>query len=214
MVNGKFLVEYNLPFTCEGFVNQVEKLPDYSYIRKVDDLVEKDCTYFPSFVNFFYKTTVLQNKLLSHFEYAQVYIDKFFEIKNENELIYKNKVYSRDGLLWHIYRTYPSLIRDFHFYLFLNTDSFFEFVKYTTEDDLRKKIDITVSVNSVEYYLRLFVNTKKSNEYYKNKNSKVDNANVIDVGLDLNDAYKTKNNYVLYSRKYINRIKEEITKNK
>jgi hypothetical protein len=94
------------------------------------------------------------------------------------------------------------------------SDSFFEFVKYTTEDDLRKKIDITVSVNSVEYYLRLFVNTKKSNEYYKNKNSKVDNANVIDVGLDLNDAYKTKNNYVLYSRKYINRIKEEITKNK
>ena len=72
--------------------------------------------------------------------------------------MYNRKKYKKEALIVRILRTYPSLIRDFHFYLLLMEDGYFQDVIYFCKIDIKGN-DIVIRCNNNEYVLSLFVDT-------------------------------------------------------
>lgn len=207
IVNGKLNTtpEWNVKKIYE----EVLSLETYTYSSYYDNELEKDCTYFYPFQKFFLQQTLLANKLLSHNSFATQYEAHHTKILNETYIQVHNKNYSGEGLKSHIQRTYPSLIRDFHFYYLLIESGQFKEVKYCYDLDTKQKIDIAlITQDDKQINLRLFVDTPKSKFYYEQKNNAKDKS-TFDLPLRFGEAFKTPNGYYLYTRKHVKMILNE-----
>ena len=81
------------------------------------------------------------------------------------------------GLIGRLSRTYPSLIRDYHFYLMCNDSKFFENVLYDSYDDMCNRADVKLKYAGQIFNIQLFLDTKNSKKWRSQKNEKYDNAN-------------------------------------
>ena len=73
--------------------------------------------------------------------YFEMYTDKI-KVVDEN-VVMGGTSYNLNALKARILRTYPSLLRDFHFYLMLKECNSFDKVTYSCADDI-KGTDITI----------------------------------------------------------------------
>ena len=73
--------------------------------------------------------------------YFEIYTDKI-KVIDENAVM-GGTSYNLNALKARILRTYPSLLRDFHFYLMLKECNSFDKVTYSCADDI-KGTDITI----------------------------------------------------------------------
>ena len=136
---------------------------------------------------------------------------------NANELVisgeqvlYRNRTFKKLDLDARILRTYPSLIRDYHFYLMLLKEKFFDKVVYSCKNDIAGK-DLIVQHKGKEYVVSLFVKTRRSNFFKGIKNAfrHKYGANEIQVPLDLNAAEKC-GDFFVYDIKHVEIIKRTI----
>ena len=116
---------------------------------------------------------------------------------------YSGKKFDMDALAGRILRTYPSLIRDFDFYLLLFESNKFEQVIYSCEKDIEGK-DIIIKNHGNEYTVSLFVDTVRSNSFKKINNlfRHKDLGNEIKLPLNLKQARRC-GDFMLYSKKDI-----------
>lgn len=160
-----------LTLTSESLEDTVEMYPYSGENRVKDELVER--TQLPpialAFYSFLYEfNTVPTPEVLIEDYLAQ---DYFSEVsQNEYAVSYgtTNTVISKEGLIARILRTYPSLLRDLHFYLMAVESELFEGVWYSLDDDFKKGIDIKVRYNGKWYKIALLQNTRRS-VFYRNK---------------------------------------------
>lgn len=127
---------------------------------------------------------------------------------NANELVisgeqvlYRDRTFKKLDLDARVLRTYPSLIRDYHFYLMLLKENCFDKVVYSCKNDIAGK-DLIVQHKGKEYVVSLFVKTRRSNFFKGIKNAfrhKYD-KNEIQVPLDLNSAEKCGDFFVYSTR--------------
>jgi len=107
----------------------------------------------------------------------------------------------KKALLGRLSRTYPSLLRDIHFYHVLKESEKFDNVLYNLRYDLFGKVDIFVQQHGVAYGLQLRTKTANSNKYYikkPNRHAIPAKSVLLDLPIDLSQAksIKTKKNWL------------------
>lgn len=119
----------------------------------------------------------------------------------------ETRVMSREGLEARILRTYPSLLRDLHFYLMSYESGLFEGVWYSLDDDFKKGIDIKVRYNGKWFNVALLQNTRRSIFFRNRKKTRHNgsNADVIYVELDPQDSKKC-GDYYLFTKAHVKMV--------
>jgi len=129
-----------------------------------------------------------------------------------------NTIELKKALIGRLSRTYPSLLRDIHFYHVLKESGKFENVLYNLKYDLQGKVDIYIKHEGISYGLQLRTKTKNSDKYYKkkpNRGSIDPRAVLIDLPISLDDAFEVKTkkqSLKLYGEKQIEQVLNEILK--
>ena len=212
MNNEVFLLK-NTGITLEQCIVQIKDIKYDVYYDpyrcEKDDMVEN--TQFPPIIFAFYSFIFYKHKIPT----PEELIDNYFSINGkeittyENNVIYRGIKYKRNALIGRILRTYPSLIRDFHFYLLLVKENCFDKVIYSCKTDIEGK-DIIIKHKGKEYQISLFVKTRRSNLFKNIKNKfRHKYSNEIQIPLDLEHIEKT-GDFFLYSKQHIDTVKKHI----
>lgn len=101
-----------------------------------------------------------------------------------------------------LYRAYPSLIRDIHFYTLCSNDPRFDDVKYSTEVD-KQGVDLIVSRGGKRFAVRLHNNSEAASNWAKTKEIAGDFVAVIDIVLDNPNRVGDFNLYTTQSLDYL-----------
>ena len=212
MNNEVFLLK-NAGITLEECLSQIKSIKYDAYYGpyrcEKEDSVEN--SQFPPIIFAFYSFVFYNQKIPT----PEELIDNYFSIyANEimvcgDNIIYKGDEYKKKALIGRILRTYPSLIRDFHFYLMLVRENCFDKVIYSCKTDIQGK-DIIIKHKGKEYQISLFVKTRRSN-FFKDIKNKIRHkySNEIKIPLELDHKEKT-GDFFLYSKRHIDTVKKHI----
>ncbi len=198
---------------CEKQMRLIKYDEFYDHYRSFRDDNGVENTQFPSIIFSFYNIIFCQNKMPSPQdllkEYYELYDDQI--TINGSKVYYNGNEYSKECLDARILRTYPSLVRDYHFYLMLVESKTFDKVIYSCKTDISGK-DILIIHNDKQYEVSLFVETKRGNFFKNIKNAyRHKYANEIQLPLNLKTAEKC-GDFFVYSVCHIEKIKKSILK--
>ena len=123
---------------------------------------------------------------------------------------FNNQEFNVSGLKCRILRTYPSLIRDIHFYYFLLESKKFDDVKYSLKKDLNGT-DLTISKNGIEFCVSIFIDSLRSNGYKIQKEGRHNYSTVKEIRLNVVFKEMDKvGEFYLLGEKHLNHIEEVI----
>lgn len=184
----------------------------YSEYRDYKDENGVEKTQFPP-INFVFYKYVFENDSIPS---PQNVIDSYFELYEDNIKVVDGNaemngvIYNLNALKARILRTYPSLLRDFHFYLMLKECNSFDKVTYSCADDI-KGIDITIVHRNQKYIVSLFTDTKRSWSFKKIKNifRHRYGKNEIKVPMVLDEADKC-GDFMLYKKSDVKNVTDKI----
>ena len=194
---------------CEEQMRQIDYDRFYDAYRshRDEDGVEK--TQFPSIIYAFYSIVFNFNKIPTPTDLLNEYysLNATELIINGDLVLYRSRSFKKLDLDARVLRTYPSLIRDYHFYLMLVKENCFDKVIYSCKNDIAGK-DLVVQNEGKEYVVSLFVKTRRSNFFKGIKNAfrHQYGKNEIQVPLDLNTADKC-GDFFVYSKRDVDAIK-------
>lgn len=202
--------------TCETLEQKLEEMKYTGEKRVVDDKVEN--LLLPPIALTFYSLIydmgnvptedLLIEEYLGQEEYFGYLPDEKIEVTYNGVVT----VVSMDGLISRILRTYPSLIRDFHFYLMSSESGLFEAVKYSFIDDYKNKIDLKIKYKEEWHNVGLMLGSKRSIFYRFKKRFRHKPVDVIYIELDKKDAHWV-GDFMLYTRNHINELWRQIKHN-
>lgn len=182
---------------------------------------EFDDVKIPPIISSFYTYLFLQNKIPSSDELISLYILQYFKPLKENLYLIKEEYdqtneriqFELNVIKARVLRTYPSLIRDFHFYLLCCESDHFEKVYYSLKTDFYEGIDIEVIYKKEKYGISLHTKTKESLHFKKRKYNRHDYKGIkeIDLTLPLNPQ-KMTGSFFLYEPAHVDEILQTIHK--
>ena len=186
----------------------------YSKYREYKDEHGVEKAQFPP-INFVFYKFVFENDSVPS---PREVLDSYFELYSEKVKVSDDSVvvcgtsYNLPALKARILRTYPSLLRDFHFYLMLKECGSFDKVTYSCADDI-KGMDIIIVHKKKKYIVSLFTDTKRAWNFKKIKNifRHKYGQNEIKVPMVLNEADKC-GDFMLYKDKNIKYVQKYILK--
>ena len=166
----------------------------YSRYKNIKDENNVERAKFPPVNYAFFAYTFGHAKVPDTVELQKIYFEMYknsFAKMDGERIRYKDRVFSFPALQGRILRTYPSLVRDFHFYLLLCEDGGFEKGIYSCKNDINGR-DIIIKHKGREHEVSLFVETSRSLYFkeVKNKYRHEYGGNEIRVPLNLNKAAK------------------------
>lgn len=214
-MNGEGYLLKDLPHSLEDCEKEMRAINYDSFYDKYrtcrdEDGVER--TQFPSIIYAFYNIIFSFNKIPTPTELLNGYYSLNSQelILQGAQVVYKNRSFKKMDLDARVLRTYPSLIRDYHFYLMILQEDCFDKVIYSCKNDIEGK-DIIIKHQGVEYIVSLFVKTQRSSLFKKIKNSVRHDygVNEIQMPLDLNTAKKC-GDFFVYSDKELDILKQAI----
>lgn len=169
IIRGEVIVKKPLTYTSAALEKELS-LTKYNadYIFKH---TEADRVFIPSMAIPFYYFIFLHGRIPKEREFYDIYMTLYsggWRITKE-DYSYLEDLYVKEI----IHRSYPSFVRDFHFYLLLNEDPFFDTVWYSVRSDVADGIDIYVEKAGELYTIGLFLESAKSRKYLEQKMSSV-----------------------------------------
>lgn len=156
----------------------------------------------------FYSYVYASNRVPSEMDLMESYLnqEEFFAYVPNNmvQVSYSNKTSTvpLDALIARILRTYPSLVRDLHFYLMAHESGLFSAVRYSVGADFKEGVDIKVQHNGKWYNIGLYVATKRSLFYKSKKLFRHHPVDMINLELHPNEAHIV-GNFMLYAKEHI-----------
>ena len=203
----------DIDLTLEQCEFQIKKI-DYEFFYEPYKHIKEEKaenTKFPSIIYAFYSLVFSSNQVPA----PQILIDTYFslysgQIQYDGETVfYAGQTFKKSAVIGRILRTYPSLVRDLHFYLMLVQAHCFDEVIYSCKTDVSGK-DILIRHNHKEYELSLYVDTTRSRKFKSIKNLFRHNYNnEIKLPLSLNSARKI-GDFFVYSQKDIQTVKQQV----
>jgi hypothetical protein len=135
----------------EGQIAGFQLIFDQTRNQKVEWAIK-----LPMFVPSFYEFVKANNTVPSQNEYWAFYVEK-----NRDYLVNLNlSQEEKNGVRARVFRTYPSLVRDLHFGLYLKDNNLFSTVFYNEVLDIEYGIDLVVELMGERVGLNLFAKTK------------------------------------------------------
>lgn len=216
-MNGEGYLLKDLSLSLSQYEEQMRQIrydQFYDRYRTHRDEYGVEKTQFPSIIFAFYNIVFSQNKI----PHPADLLSEYYTINSGELLVDGDKVsyhgtsFNKMDLDARILRTYPSLIRDHHFFLMLTSEGCFDRVIYSCKNDIAGK-DIVIQHKSKEYIISLFVQTKRSTFFKRIKNvfRHVYQSKEIPLPLNLDTASRCGDFYV-YSDEDIARVKSTILK--
>lgn len=210
---GYLLKELSLSLSdCETQIKQIDYESFYKAYRNCKDENGVEKTQFPSIIFAFYSVVFSKHIIPTPSELLDEYYMSNSDVLfvNGKSIVYQNQCFKKSDLDARILRTYPSLVRDYHFFLMLVEEQCFDKVIYSCKNDISGK-DVIIQHHGKEFILSLFVKTKRSNFFKKIKNTFRHNYgnNEIQMPLNLNAARKCGDFYV-YGSDDVIRVKSKI----
>ena len=216
-MNGEGYLLKDLSLSFEEYEKQLRQI-DYDRFydkyrsHRDENGVEK--TQFPSIIFAFYNIVFTQCKVPRPVDLLEeYYLLNETELHIDGEIVtYQSRQFKKTDLDARILRTYPSLIRDHHFFLMLSKEGCFDKVIYSCKNDIAGK-DIIVQHQGKEYCISLFAKTTRSNFFKQIKNAfrHVYSSTEIPLSLDLAHARKCGDFYV-YGSEDVSNVKSVILK--
>lgn len=158
---------------------------------------------FPPFNLVFYRYIINNNCLPDAEQFIDECLSAYF---TGDDLVYKIKINGYDTATAHdllslkgrIGRTYPSLIRDFHFYLLCSESGKFQKVEFSLRSDFFDGYDLKVTQHDQLFYVSLHVATLRGDYFKQRKYERhaYAAANEIVLRLDLNKMEKINDIFV------------------
>lgn len=189
---------------CERFLNMniidlesyISKL-QYTGVNKVKDVTVENYKFSPFIVSF-YHFIYSYLRIPSESEFIENYY-KLNSIDYTNDYVnIDNSTFSKSSLDARILRTYPSLIRDYHFVILLSEYKELN-VEYSLNDDYYNGLDIKINYNDINYYLSLYINTSRGASFkeQKYKRHNYNDINEIELNVEFNQLKKVGEFYLL-----------------
>lgn len=201
--------------TSEKFKNIVKefKYEDlYAKYKAYKDEKRVEKTKFPAINVAFYKHIFENDTVPSPEGMLELYFDLYSDRVKivEDKVIFNNDEYSLNALKARILRTYPSLIRDFHFYLMVKEANVFDKVTYSCADDINGT-DVAITHQKVKYTVSLYTKTERSLKFkqIKDKFRNQYDENEIRIKLNLSKAYDC-GQIKLYTQSDVDFVKKRI----
>lgn len=190
----------------------------YSGQKRIKDPAVESAR-LPSFVKLFYRFIAEGGCIPNEMFFTETYLNTYFfktkkglyYLKPSYNQMHETQYFTREGLEGRILRAYPSIIRDFHFFLLCVESHKFDRVIYSTYLDLRKGIDLKIIKDNECYAVSLYVETNRSKMYKQQKYKRHDYSGLkeICISLDLSKAKKV-GNFALYGYSAIRNILSRI----
>ena len=144
----------------------------YSYYKgRVADEVEK--ANLPFIMLAFYHYVFVEERVPT----PQDLLDEYYFLNRKSITRYGDDYINFDGRTFQkkdvdarVLRAYPSLIRDLHMFSLLSESKCFDKVSYSFVDDMNGA-DIVITHQGKQFIVSLFVQTKRSQEFKKYKNT-------------------------------------------
>lgn len=202
-------VSRNLDISVIEAESQITKL-NYSGVGlSKDPKVEK--AKLPAFALAFYYHLFSQRSIPTEKEIFDRYISFSGVEEEEDQVIIEDEHYAKEGLRARLLRTYPSLIRDFHFYLLLQDSGHFESVGYSLSKDYYKGLDLSVEHAGVMYHLSVFIQTKRSIKFKEKKYSRHDYQGINEITIPLSfDSMKKLGSIYVCTNEHVKVVLEKI----
>lgn len=168
--------------------------------------------HFPPINIVFYAYIFLEGKVPSPIELIGSYYGYY-----KNELILDGDIvkYAGDSIKKididaRLLRTYPSLVRDIHFYLLLVESEIFDEVRYSTTADLKGK-DIIVKLGDKTAAISLMVGTNRSRKYKRIKNAYRHSYDLPEIVLQLDlSSAAACGDFLIYRESDVHEIKYSV----
>ncbi|MCC9167359.1 hypothetical protein [Pontibacter harenae] len=178
----------------------------------------------PPLVISFYEFVFEHSTLPTDKELVQYYIAYYYKPVSQNPSLVKIKpAYaacgsSRElsvvGVKNRLLRMYPSLVRDLHFMMLCHESGSFSDVYYSVKQDYALGYDLVVKRNNVKVYVRLMVETKRSQEYNSKKFTRHDMSqkNIFELKIRLSPERKL-GEFFLYNKQDLLKLVQHIDAN-
>jgi hypothetical protein len=124
-----------------------------------------------------------------------------------------------EGLQARVYRTYPSLIRDLHFCLFMKEKALLRsnaIVIYNIDLDIEEGIDILLEFKDKLYGINLYTNTSRAihaRTLKSKRHNPFQNVNYVELPVPFKGS-KEVGQFFLYGERELNGLRNLIRKNK
>jgi hypothetical protein len=203
---GEISVTRNLSINSKQLEAQIKQL-NYNGEKKIKDITIEN-TKFPPFIQVFYYHFFAFFKIPTQDEFIQTYFNWLGGVK-DGFVIFLDKKYDAEKLSYRILRTYPSLIRDLHFFYLLNESNRFEKVSYSMQKDYFNGLDLEIVFHGETSYISIFIDSVRGKYFKKMKTKRHDytNINEIEFSVDFNSLSKI-GNILLLNNNHIEEIIE------
>ena len=175
---------------------------------------------FPPFALAFYNLLFRNQRIPEEQELIRFYSECFFSRNKAGETFcrFEGRTFKVDleSFKGRLLRTYPSLIRDYHFFLKCNESNYFDRVAYSLKKDYFEGIDITVFSGKIEKHVSLHTKTRRGNSYKNKKYGRHDysSKNEIVLELDFKKESKKVSDFYLYPDQAVNELIQKVEEEK
>ncbi|SDQ27478.1 hypothetical protein [Flagellimonas zhangzhouensis] len=182
--------------------------------RTVDKEVEN--SNIPYFATTFFHFVFTYDRIPNETELMQHYI-VLNQISEDGQFLqFKAKPLSKNGVENRLLRSYPSLVRDFHFFKLCTESKNFDAVKYSLKVDIEDGVDLMIQQNEKIFCVSIFTQTPRAKKYKDRKNRvRHDYKNCfkqIEFSVDLSSKNIVKvSNFLLLSQTHVALLAKQIT---
>ncbi|AXE16498.1 hypothetical protein DR864_01510 [Runella rosea] len=179
-----------------------------------DPAVEK--ARLPPFALSFYKFIFFKSRLPDETEFWNYYLKQHFT-PAEGDCVQVNikgsvKTFAASSVKARMLRSYPSLVRDFHFYVLCLRSDQFEEVRYSLHRDYFNGIDLCVVYAGVEFQVSILLNSPRAQMYKTQKYKRHEESpqNEVIMLFDLTRYSHEKGKIKLFSEKHVEELLEAL----
>ncbi|MCA0232060.1 MAG: hypothetical protein LCH91_16435 [Bacteroidetes bacterium] len=172
----------------------------------------------PPFALAFYKFLFFKGQIPTEQELWTQYLIAHFGVLDETRIQFFRKgtwrVYKADAVKARLFRSFPSLIRDFHFFVLCQESGRFQEVKYSLRDDYFNGVDLTLTYQNKTFRVAVMLNSERARQFKEQKYSRhaeTDEQEVI-LLFDLPRSEQNKGKIKLFSSQHIQQLITELEK--
>ena len=169
ITNNDTMMNGELTLSIEQWEEQINRIRYESYYEKYKNDKEMENVDIPYFNLPFYMHILMYEEIPTIEEFENNYFKIYRkEIQKDGEqIVCHGHNYPVGSFQGRFLRTYPSLIRDFHFYTMLKQSDYFDEVRWSYDKDTFEGKDIIVKYEGEEFDISLFAETKNG-KFFKN----------------------------------------------
>lgn len=204
------------PITSVEIEKRIATLPYNGERGERNNFVENTLRMPPIILSFyglfFENQTVPEEKELIDHYLKQAFFQKLSD--SEYVVIQEGQKFtiSKNALEARILRTYPSLIRDLHFYCLINESGRFQNVMYSCKEDYYNKIDMKVRLGNKWFNLGMLLDSSRSEFFRQKKQTRHEmTEEVIYIKLSRNNSIRC-GKFWLFTKEHVNVVYDEIKK--